>query len=148
VALAAALTLNTTLRKITLSVMHVLPGDPLPNIDVLGAQSYEALAAMLRVNTILFLNLPPFETAGADERLRESRKQMRIEQRLNHVGRGRLLSSSQTTRKEWVDTVRVLNSYSSVGETPEFNVSCVYSLLRLNPAICMLKVDGTSGSGD
>jgi hypothetical protein len=148
VALAEALTLNKTLLKITLSVTHVFPGNPLPNRDALGAQSYEALAAMLRVNTNLRLGLPPFETTGAYERLRESRNQMIIEQVLNLFGRGRLLSLSQTTRKEWVDALTVLNSYNSVDETPEFNVSCLYSLLRLNPAICMLKLDGTSNPGD
>ena len=61
---------------------------------------------------------------------------MRIEQRLNEVGRGRLLSSSQTPRKEWVDALNELNS-GNVDETPEFIVSCLYSLLRLNPATCM-----------
>ncbi len=57
--------------------------NPLPDIDVLGAQSYEAFSAMLRVNTSLVVIMPPFETAGVDERLRESRKQMIIEMRLN-----------------------------------------------------------------
>jgi hypothetical protein len=55
---------------------------------------------------------------------------------LNAVGRGRLLSSSQTTQKEWVDGLNEFNS-SNMDETPEFNVSCLYSLLRLNPATCM-----------
>jgi hypothetical protein len=56
------------------------------------------------------------------------------------VGRGRLLSSSQTTRKEWVEALNQLNQLncSYVGESPEYNISCLYSLLRLNPATCML----------
>jgi hypothetical protein len=41
----------------------------------LGAQAYEAFSAMLRVNTSLVLKHPTFETAGADEKLRESHKQ-------------------------------------------------------------------------
>jgi hypothetical protein len=90
---------------------------------------------MLRVNTSLLLKLPPFETAGADESLVDSHNQMHIEQGLNKVGRGRLLSSSQTPRKEWEDALNELNSH--IDETPEFNVSCLYSLLRLNPATHM-----------
>jgi tagatose-1,6-bisphosphate aldolase len=58
VALAKALTVNKTLRKITLSV------DPfrfqVHNRVALGAPAYEAFSAMLRVNTSLVLELPPF----------------------------------------------------------------------------------------
>jgi hypothetical protein len=100
----------------------------------LGVQAYEAFSAMLRVNTSLVMKLPPFKTAGADERLRESRKQMVIEKRLNQVGRGRLLSR-QTTREEWVDALYELHSFNVNGnDYPIFRVSCVYSLLRLNPS--------------
>jgi hypothetical protein len=93
---------------------------------------------MLRVNTSLVLEFSTLDDdGGGDQRLVNSRNQMRIEQGLNHVGRGRLLSSTiQTTREEWVDALNELDS-SNVGETPEFNVSCLYSLLRLNPAACM-----------
>jgi hypothetical protein len=132
--LAAALTVNKTLRKITL---YLYPRGWLYDVaDVLSTSAYEAFSAMLRVNTSLVLDLSPFEDAGADQRLIDSRNQMRIEQRLNHGGRGRLVSSSQTTREEWVDALNELNS-SNVDESPEFNVSCLYSLLRLNPATCM-----------
>jgi hypothetical protein len=62
------------------------------------------------VDTRLVLKLPPFETVGANARLVESRDQLRIEQRLYTVGRGRLLVSSQTTREEWVDALHELNS--------------------------------------
>jgi hypothetical protein len=133
VALAEALTVNKTLRMLTLSE------------STLSAQAYDAFSAMLRVNTNLVLRIPPVETAGgggggADEetRLVNARKQMAIEQRLNNVGRGKLLSSSQTPRKEWVDALNNLNSDSSVNEIPEFNVSCLFSLLRLNPSVCLL----------
>jgi hypothetical protein len=47
---------------------------------------------MLRVNTSLKLKLPPLGTAGGDQRVRESRYQMCIEQRLNKAGREELLS--------------------------------------------------------
>jgi hypothetical protein len=126
VALAEALTINKTLRKIVL-----------PKASTLGAQAYEAFSAMLRVNTSLVLELPPFEYRGGNERLRESHKQMGIEQRLNEVGRGRLLSSSLTTREEYVDALRELNTYNAE-DSPAFQVSCLYSLLRLKPSVaCM-----------
>jgi hypothetical protein len=89
---------------------------------------------MLRVNTDLVLKLPPLETTGEDARLLECRDQMRIEQRLNHVGRGRLLASIQTTREEWVDALHELNS-RDVDDPRAFRVSCLYSLLRLNPSV-------------
>jgi hypothetical protein len=123
VMLAAALTVNTTLHRITL-YLH----------PALSALAYDAFSAMLRVNTSLDLSLSPF--AGVDEGLVDSRNQMVIEQGLNHVGRGKLLVSSQMPRKEWVEALRDLNS-RNVNESPEFNVSCLYSLLRLNPATCM-----------
>ena len=139
VALAAALTANTTLRNIFLSE---LPW---------GTQVYEAFSAMLRVNTSVVLKLlPQSESASfGDERLVDSRNQMRIEQELNCVGRGRLLSSSQNTREDWVDALDELDSQTSnVIDFPDLNINCLYSLLRLNPAICLLKLDGTPNPGD
>jgi hypothetical protein len=124
VAFAEALTVNRTLREIILS----------GHKNTLSTRAYDAFSAMLRVNTSLILELPPFR--GGNDRIVDSRNQVRIEQRLNHVGRGRLLSSSQTPREEWVDALTELNS-SNVDESPDFNVSCLYSLLRLNPATCM-----------
>jgi hypothetical protein len=117
------------------------------NKAALGAESYDAFAAMLRVNTSLVLKLPPFKDTGGDhKRDKKHFNKMRIEQSLNAVGRGRLLSSSQTPRKEWVDALHGLNSYST--NNPAFQVSCVYSLLRLNPAICLLKLDGIPSPDD
>jgi hypothetical protein len=137
VALAEALTVNKTLRKITLSLDPLRPSREVRDADALSTPVYEALSTMLRVNTSLVLELPPFDDAAVDdERLIDSRNRMRIEQGLNHVGRGRLLSSRQTTREEWVDALYELKS-SNIDESPEFNVSCLYSLLRLNPETCM-----------
>jgi hypothetical protein len=100
VALVEALTVNTTLRKIDLSYCKA----------TLGAQVYVALSAMLRVNTSLVLKLPPFKSADADERLCESWKQMRIEQRLNQVGRWRWrLDSDSSIVFKWV-ILRVLEN--------------------------------------
>jgi hypothetical protein len=134
VVLAEALTVNTTLREVSLSIA----ANYLHMKTEFGAPIYDAFSAMLRVNTSLVLKLPPFDdAAGDDQRLVDSRNQMRIEQSLNAVGRGRLLSSSQTPRKEWVDALDELSS-RNVDESPEFNVSCLYSLLGLNPATCIM----------
>jgi hypothetical protein len=62
---------------------------------------------------------------------------MMIELRLNQVGRGKLLSSSLTTREEYVDALHDLITYNAK-DSPTFQVTCVYSLLRLKPSItCM-----------
>jgi hypothetical protein len=127
VALAEALTVNKTLCKIISSAQA----------STLGPQAYEAFSAMLRVNTNLVLELPPFVYVGGDERFLECRNQMIIEQRLNEVGRGRLLSSKQTTREEYVDALHELSIYD-INDSPDFQVICLYSLLRLNPSVvCM-----------
>jgi hypothetical protein len=131
----AAAMVNTTLRVVTVSD------------NTLGAQAYEAFAAMMRVNTSLVLEVPRVPGAG-DERILEFRKQMLIEQRLNKVGRGRLLASRQTTKEEWVDALHKLN-FTQFNDSPPFGdynlndsrafrVSCLYSLLRLYPSVvCM-----------
>jgi hypothetical protein len=133
VALAEALTVSTTLRKIILNTDTGRSRND-HNLETLGSQSYEAFAAMLRVNASLVLELPPLDTAAlCDERLGKQYDQMRIEQLLNKVGRARLLVSSQMTKEEWVDALVELSSYN-VYDSPAFRVSCLYSLLRLNPA--------------
>jgi hypothetical protein len=68
--------------------------------DTLAAPAYEAFSAMLRFNTSLELELPPLDTAGGDQRVLDSHNQMRMEQRLNEAGRGRLLASCPTRRRE------------------------------------------------
>ena len=84
VALAEALLVNTTLRKITLRPSPLVRG-----ADALSVSAYDAFSAMLRVNTSLVLKFfPPFDDEGGDESLVDSRNRMRIEQGLNEVGRG------------------------------------------------------------
>jgi hypothetical protein len=131
VALAEALTVNKTLRMIILSTAPPVHGRDVHNKATLGAPAYDAFSAMLRVNTSLVVELPPFETDGANESLRESHMQMRLEQRLNQVGRGRLLASRQ---EEYVGALNELNSYNAE-DSPAFQVSCMYSLLRLDPSV-------------
>jgi hypothetical protein len=134
VVLAEALTVNKTLRKISLSVNTVFDEEALTDTDELGAPAFEAFSAMLRVNTNLVLQLPPLESAGSDRKPLESHDQMVIEQRLNEVGRGKLLASKQTTKEKWVDALCDLNS-SNVNDPPALRVSCLYSLLLLNPSV-------------
>jgi hypothetical protein len=106
------------------------------NADLLGAQSYEAFAAMLRVNTSIVLVLPPLDRANGDERLLACYGQMRIEQRLNRVGRGNLLSSCQTTKKEWVDVLHELSSNGVESDGADaFRLGCIFSLFQLNPEV-------------
>jgi hypothetical protein len=127
------LTINKTLSRISLSVDDSYTHEKAK----FGGPTYEAFRAMLCVNTYIIVSLPPTDDASSsDQKLVESRNQMRIEQELNLVGRGRLLSPSQTPRKEWVDALIRLN-YNNIDESPQFSVSCLYSLLRLNPATCM-----------
>jgi hypothetical protein len=92
---------------------------------------------MLRVNTSLILTYPPVDFATADERFIHHHDQKVLEKILNKVGRARLLSSRQTETEEWVDALHELNS-NVVDGSPAFQVSCLYSLLRLQPAVCML----------
>jgi hypothetical protein len=100
VALAKALTVNTTLRRIALSIDCFIRR--VRNRATFGVSAHQAFGAMLRINTGLVLRLPPLDYAVADDRLIDSRNQMLIEQRLNEAGRGRLLASRQTTKDEWV----------------------------------------------
>jgi hypothetical protein len=120
--LAEALTVNKHLRTIGLSG------------STFRVQAYKAFSAMLRVNTSLILKLPPFKKAGADEKLLASRTQMVIEQRLNKAGRGGLMVPKKTTREEYVDALHRLDTIN-VNKNHAFRLSCLHSLLRLNPSV-------------
>jgi hypothetical protein len=142
VALAEALTVNKTLRVFRME-------DDMFDSDIvhtnrkasLGAQAYEAFATMLRVNTSIKLDLFTCDADVGDERDIEHFNQMRIEQRLNKVGRGRLLVSSQTPREEWVNALQELNSRN---DNDLFEISCLYTLLQLHPDVCMLELHHTA----
>jgi hypothetical protein len=140
VALAEALTTNKTLRMLLLDDF-VASSDPSHTKASLGAQAYEAFGAMLRVNTSIKLKLPTFDDDVGDERDVKHFNQMRIEERLNVVGRGRLLASSQTPREEWFNALQELNAPN---DNYRFEVSCLHSLLRLNPLVCLLELNNTT----
>jgi hypothetical protein len=138
-ALAEALTVNKTLRKITVSVDNASGVRQVLDADVLSALAYDAFSTMLQVNTSLVLELP--QLRAGNKSLVISHTRMLIEQQLNNVGRGRLLASSQTPREAWVDALNELNAPTV---DVAFQVSCLYSLLRLHPDVCMLELNHTA----
>jgi hypothetical protein len=145
VALAEFLTINKTLRRFILDDMLIACNTVHTNTKAsLGALAYEAFGAMLRVNTSLILDLPVFDAAVGDERDIKHFDQMLIEQQLNEVGRGKLLTSSQTPREAWVDALQELNTPN---DDDLFEVGCLYSLLRLNPSVCLVEVNHTTNPG-
>jgi hypothetical protein len=140
VALAEAFTINNTLPLLLLDDEIC---NPVHTKAYLGAQAYEALGTMLRVNTSIELVHPMFDAAAGDERDTEHFHQMRIEQRLNEVGLGRLLASIQTPIEEWVHALKDLNVSN---DDDLFEVGCLYSLLRLNPSIFIFDLNDTANS--
>jgi hypothetical protein len=142
VALAEALTINKTLHGLVLDD-SLFGSTRIHTKPYLGAQAYDAFGAMLRVNTSIELDLPlpPIDNAAVNQSLIDSRNQLLIEQRLNEVGRGRLMASSQTLREEWVDALQELNSPN---DNDAFEVGCMYSLLQLNPLVCLSKLNSTT----
>jgi hypothetical protein len=143
VALAEALTTNKTLLKLLLND-NLFASASVHTKAYMGTQAYEAFGAMLRVNTSIELDLSALDADVVDQRLVDSRNQILIEQRLNEVGRGRLLASSQTPREEWVDALQELNARN---DNDLFKVGCLYSLLQLNPLVCLSKLNNTTNSG-
>jgi hypothetical protein len=140
VALAEALTINKTLRRLLLND-RLFASDPIHTNASLGAQAYEAFGAMLRLKTSIELEVPPWDD-DVDDTCRIFH-QMLIEQRLNADGRGRLLASSQTPREDWVNALQELNAHNEYGH---FETNCLYSLLRLNPSVCLLELNNSSNS--
>jgi hypothetical protein len=136
------LTINKTLGRLLLDD-NSLVSDPDHTRAHLGAKAYEAFGAMLRVNTSIELDFPAVDADFLDEREIEYFNPMLIEQRLNEVGRGRLLASSQTPREEWINALQKLNAPN---RDDLFEIGCLYSLLRLNPSVCMLELNDTTNS--
>ena len=93
------------------------------------------------------MEFPTFDDIVSSERLVNFRNEMRIEQRLIEVSRGRLLSSSQTPREEWVDALHDLSAYNGNVSSP-FDLSCLYSLIRLHPNLCLLELNDTANPGN
>jgi hypothetical protein len=139
VALAQALQVNTTLQQVVLIDQWEYG---MRTTDHMNISSYQAFRKMSRVNTSVVLTVPALETRGVGfvardmDTVRPHYDRMRIEMRLNAVGRGGLLVGSQTSRAAWVNALDELNARNE----NDLQVDCLYTLLKLNPAIC--KVDG------
>jgi hypothetical protein len=129
---ANALMSNTRLRYLNLRMGN----------GVMSIAANEAFASMLRINTNVIVQV--LAPRPGDERY-ESYNQVCIEQLLNQAGRGRLLSSSETTTG-WLDALNRVNhlcdckcdyitctctpcGYPSSTCTPDYQESCMYSLL-------------------
>jgi hypothetical protein len=142
VTLAEAITTNKTLRRLVLDDI-LFASNAIRTRASLGAQAYEAFGTMLRVNTSLIYELPDvlFDADACDERDIEHFNQMRIEQRLNKVGRGRLLMPSRASREEWVNALQELHAPN---DDDLFEVGCLHSLLQLHPDVCMLELNDTT----
>jgi bacterioferritin (cytochrome b1) len=91
---------------------------------------------MLLVNTSLVLELPPLDKYLRCERLFESFGRMRIEQRLNRVGRRRLLASSQTTEEEWIDALHEMSSDGTDDDPDAFATKMHFQLVPIEPRSC------------
>jgi hypothetical protein len=145
VALAEALATNKTLRRLLLDDT-MFASNIVHTKARLGAQAYEAFGSMLRVNTSLNLILPDdaLDYDVGDKKDAELFNQMLIEQRLNEVGRGRPLTSSQTPREEWINALQEL---IATNDNDRFKVGCLYSLLRLYPDLCMLELNHSTNPG-
>jgi hypothetical protein len=87
-------------RLVTLSPLHaqcngvLTTGDTCRRVLSDATEAVKAAASAIRLDQSL-----EHLTAGADEKFCESRVQLHMEQRLNQVGRERLLASSQTARE-------------------------------------------------
>jgi hypothetical protein len=121
---ASALEVNTTLRQVGVGAQRV----------PFGVNAYDAFSKMLRANTNLQLTVPCL-SSDASPTLQKHYKELCIEIRLNEVGRGRLLESTQTPREAWFNAMDELNNESR-DETCGIQLDCLYSLLQLNPEIC------------
>jgi hypothetical protein len=81
--LAEALTVNRTQRKMDVNANPVMDRREEDIKATLAARSYEAFGAMLRVNTNITLDLPTFDdAAGANERDTSHYNQMCIKLQL------------------------------------------------------------------
>jgi hypothetical protein len=78
VALVEAMMINKTLRRLLLDARLFASDNIVGTKAILGAQTYEAFGAMLRVNTSIKLCLPAFDAGVGNGRDIENFKQMRI----------------------------------------------------------------------
>jgi hypothetical protein len=143
VALAQALQVNTTLQELVLIEQW---DNGFRGTDLMDIAAYQALRKMLRVNTSVVLKLPVrikvYEWGGTPpDSVRPYYDRMRIEMRLNAAGRGGLmLADSQVSRAAWVNTLHELLTLDDDvhRDIDDLRVDCVYTLLKLNPSLCLI----------
>jgi hypothetical protein len=73
---------------------------------------------------------------------KEQYAKLRIELRLNAVGRRQLLVTSPTTREAWVHALLQLNA-DRTPEDRDIKVDCLFTFLLLNPTVCQLETRAT-----
>jgi len=138
VALAMALTVNTSLNRIQLQDGYKRSDgrQPLHPPQSLGAETYKAFATLSKTRAgKITLGLPSPRSDANDE----TRKQwdlLRIEDSLNRAGVGKLVASNQPTWEEWIHALDALNGNNEDEDSHKFLLSCLYSMLQLNPSIC------------
>ena len=116
VQLAESLSVNTTLKKVEISVSNKI-----------GQQGIAALTEMLDKNYEL-------ERLVVDSSEKSIKSKIEYYMRLNAVGRGPLINSGQANRVEWV------NMLVSVRD----DLDCLFYFISTNPTLCQFaNTDGT-----
>lgn len=136
VALAKAIQINTTLRHVDLDENGGCGEASGDTRNSMGVKAYKALTAMAVTRSDLKLGVPAVDR-GASNADKEQFAKMRIELRLNAVGRRELLVTSPTTREAWVNGLLQLNA-DSCQENHDIKVDCLFTFLLLNPTVCQL----------
>jgi hypothetical protein len=135
VALAEAVQINTTLRLVDLDENGSCGEASGDTRNSMGFSAYKAFTTMVVARSDhLELGVPAADK-GASIADKDQYDKMRIELRLNAVGRRQLLATSPTTRDAWVNALLELNSDE---ENCDIKVDCLYTFLLLNPTVCQL----------
>jgi hypothetical protein len=144
VALAEAMRLNTVLRHVDLDENGGCGEASGDTRNTMGCTAYKALTAMAVTRSDLKLGVPVVDKSASTAD-KEQYARMRIELRLNAVGRRQLLATSPTTREAWVNGLVKLNTRSTDAQgNRNIQVDCLYTFLLLNPTVCHLDDDATA----
>jgi hypothetical protein len=136
VALAEAMQMNTALQHVDLDENGGCGEASGDTRNSMGVTAYKALTAMAVVRSDLRLGVPVVdEHASVTDK--EQHAKLRIELRLNAVGRRQLLVTSPTTREAWVNALLQLNA-DRCPEDRDIKVDCLFTFLLLNPTVCHL----------
>lgn len=111
--------------------------------SILDVQVYRVFSEMLRLNHdvhVIVQELP--SNAFKDEELDNARTEFDIENKLNSVGRGTLLTMAATNaittqRDAWIDACCRLMEASDGNPCNEITLDCLFLLLRCNPMVVL-----------